>query len=206
MPPDAVCHIFEPFFTTKEVGKGTGLGLSTVYGVVQQSGGFITVESAVGVGTTFRVFLPEWLGDAEPASTELAGSAAASGRETILLVEDDPVVRAVARRVLEQHGYRVLEAPNGREALELLGHSGGEVDLVLTDYIMPELGGRGLVERLRSLGHAPAIVYMSGYADDAGLRRGELAGGMGFLQKPFTGERLIAQVRQALQAHGPRER
>jgi two-component system cell cycle sensor histidine kinase/response regulator CckA len=206
MPPESVARIFEPFFTTKEVGKGTGLGLSTVYGVVQQSGGFITVESAVGVGTTFRIFLPQWTGD-DSAVRDLSPEPEplqATGRESILLVEDDAAVRAVARRVLEQHGYRVLEATNGRQALELLERGGAPVDLVLTDYVMPELGGRALVERLPALGLAPAILYMSGYADDAVLMRGDLPRAMGFVQKPFTGERLLAHVRQVLQAHRPR--
>ncbi len=196
-------RIFEPFFTTKPRGRGTGLGLATVYGVVRQSGGHIAVESAPGAGTTFRMYLPRV--DAPLAvATAPQRPAAAAGSGTILLVEDERLVRVLARKVLEQAGYRVLVAEGGAQALELArGHS-GVIDLLLTDVVMPEMSGREVVRRL--LQERPAVrvlvrvLYMSGYSDEAVAQHGVLDAGTSFIAKPFTPATLATKVRQVLEA------
>jgi len=193
-------HIFEPFFTAKPQGKGTGLGLSTVYGIVKQSGGYIWVDSAPGRGTTVRVVLPRVEGTASEPKTE--SPPARKGAETILLAEDDDAVRALGRRILGRWGYTVLEAANGQEALERL--DGSQVDLLVTDLIMPHMGGRELVERVRSSHPGLPVLVMSGYADDRELR-GELErSGDVFLGKPFTPDALARAVRDALDRRSTR--
>jgi two-component system cell cycle sensor histidine kinase/response regulator CckA len=191
-------HIFEPFFTTKEIGKGTGLGLATVYGIVKQSGGFVTVETAPRQGATFRIFFPrvEGLADQTVRPTKL--SFAAGGSETILLVEDEFAVRRLARRLLRQQGYTVLEAANGQEALRLASQQNGRIDLLLTDVVMPGMSGPELAGHLNREQPSMKVLYMSGYADDALGHHGILAEGMAFLQKPFTPHDLARGVREAL--------
>ncbi|HYS82072.1 MAG TPA: PAS domain-containing protein [Anaeromyxobacteraceae bacterium] len=191
-------HVFEPFFTTKEPGKGTGLGLATVYGVVQQSGGTVAVESRPGAGTTFRVFLPRLAIEEAQPDPGVGGERAATGHEAVLLVEDDPSVRALMRRGLEGAGYRVVEAGHGAEALRVARLS--IPDLLLTDVIMPGLGGPELAAALLAEAPALRVVFVSGYNEDAALRTGELPPGQAFLQKPFTGEELARVVRQTLDA------
>ncbi|HEY1178936.1 MAG TPA: ATP-binding protein, partial [Phytomonospora sp.] len=194
-------RIFEPFFTTKDVGKGTGLGLSTVYGIVKQSGGHVAVYSEPGLGTTFKVYLPR--ASTSPAGRPRSGSHPAlhHGSGTVLLVEDDAQVRAAARRILARAGYTVLEAASGPEALRLCAErpqSAGPIDLLLTDMVMPEMGGRELAARVRVLHPAAATAFMSGYTADAVLRHGVVDPGSVFIQKPFTPETLTQKVREGL--------
>ncbi len=190
-------HIFEPFFTTKDQGKGTGLGLATVYAVAKQAGGFVGVESALGAGASFTVFLPAI--DAPPAQVEAERTGdLPRGTETVLLVEDATAVRSVIRQVLERLGYTVLDAADGQLALEVAARHHGPIDLVITDIVMPALGGRELAERLRKVRPDIRILYTSGYTDDAIVNSGVLDAEFVFMQKPFTPEALAAKVREAL--------
>jgi PAS domain S-box-containing protein len=194
-------HLFEPFFTTKETGKGTGLGLATVYGIVKQSGGYITVESRPSEGATFRIFLPRVDAPLDVAAESHGLSTTARGTGTILLVEDELSVRRLARRVLKSKGYDVLEAANGREALRLVTEHGGPLDLVLTDVVMPGMSGPELAERLSREQPGLRVLYMSGYADEAIGHHGVLEPGVEFLQKPFTPQDLVQRVREVLGLH-----
>lgn len=194
-------RMFEPFFTTKGPGKGTGLGLATVYGIVKQSGGYIAVASEPGKGTTFRIYLPA-VEEAVPRAGAGGGGsgadAAPNGSGTILLVEDEAPVRVLARRVLEQAGYAVLEAADGVEGVRVAESFEGEIDLLLTDVMMPNLGGRGLVDRLRSTRPRMAVLFISGYPDGQVERGGLTSGGAVYLEKPFSPRMLRETVRQAL--------
>ncbi len=209
MDEETRSHLFEPFFTTKEQGKGTGLGLSTVYGIVKQSGGHIAVESEVGRGSTFRIYLPRVAAPppAEPrrapepatARGSAPGESLAPGRgETILLVEDAQRVRAVVREILEMTGYTVLEARHGAEAVEVATRHAGPIHLLVTDVVMPQMSGRELAQRLATLRPDLKVLYMSGYTDDAIVRHGVLASGIAFLSKPFTPDALALKVRELL--------
>lgn len=191
-------RIFEPFFTTKPLGKGTGLGLAMVYGIVKQSGGFIWVYSEPGHGTTFKIYLPRVDGPVERVTPVATPAGSLQGGETVLLVEDSPTVRAVTQRALVRFGYLVLEAPDGQAALQLAARHPGPIQLLLTDVIMPELGGRRLAEQLRALRPEIRVLFMSGYTDDAVVRHGVLEAGIAFLQKPFTPEMVARKVRALL--------
>jgi two-component system, cell cycle sensor histidine kinase and response regulator CckA len=193
-------RIFEPFFTTKEAGKGTGLGLSTVYGIVKQSGGFIWVQSQYDLGTTFKIFLPCADEAAEPQRAAPAPSESATGMETILLVEDEPAVRGLAQMALTRAGYRVLSAANGGEALLQCERHPAPIHLILTDVVMPEMGGPELVRRLTPLRPEMKILYMSGYIDRASERRAMVKPQSDFLEKPFSPDVLLRRVRDALDA------
>ena len=200
MDDETQAHLFEPFFTTKDRGKGTGLGLATVYGIVQQSGGHIRVNSAADSGSTFLIYLPrvdapedDSQGEARPPLPRPS-----PGTETVLLAEDEEGVRRFAREILSGNGYKVLEAGNGREALLLSEAHRGEIHLLLTDVVMPKMSGRELTERIRPLRPDLRILYMSGYIDDAILRHDVLEDGVPFLQKPFTSEGLARKVREVL--------
>ncbi|MDQ3137058.1 MAG: PAS domain S-box protein [Gemmatimonadota bacterium] len=191
-------RIFEPFFTTNAAGKGAGLGLSTVFGVVEQSGGHIAVESALGRGARFTIFLPRHEGSdvAETGETDRRGLP--RGTETLLLVEDEAAVRDSARRLLEWHGYTVVEARHGAEALRIVEAGDRRIDLVVTDLVMPEMGGRELVERLRSRQPALKVLYMSGYSERAVTVDGVMPPATGFMEKPFTVEQLTRRTREML--------
>ena len=199
MDAETVGRIFEPFFTTKERGKGTGLGLSTVYGIVRQSNGTVTVASERGRGSTFRVYLPRIDRPAESADAGAPATPAPRGTETVLLVEDEPEVRALAREVLEARGYTLLVASGGPEALALGERHRGMIDLMVTDVVMPEMSGPELAERLRPGHPTMRILYMSGYTADAIGHHGLLDAGIAYLQKPFTPSILARKVRQVLE-------
>ncbi len=192
--------IFEPFFTTKGVGKGTGLGLSVVDGAIAQCGGGIAVESTVGVGTTFRLWLP--LAADAGAATDAAMSMASRGAETVLIVEDDDAVRGVVRMALEMQGFTVLEAGGGAEAMRQAEAYDGDLHLLVSDVVMPEMSGRQVLEAIRRLRPGVRALFMSGYTDDAVLRHGVVESTDAFIQKPFTPLSLARKVRQVLDGTG----
>ncbi|HEU5040643.1 MAG TPA: PAS domain S-box protein [Gemmatimonadales bacterium] len=200
MSPEVQARIFEPFFTTKPVGQGTGLGLSTVYGIVKQSDGFVWVESAPARGTTFRIYLARIRATRSDAAPVESLALPRGGSETILVVEDEDIVRALACRGLREQGYTVLEARHGGEALRQVGDQPSKIDLVISDVVMPELGGRELGQRLARLQPGLPILYMSGYTGDDVIQRGLLDPGAPFQQKPFTPEGLARKVREMLDA------
>jgi PAS domain S-box-containing protein len=193
-------HIFEPFFTTKEKGKGTGLGLATVYGIVKQSDGYIWVYSEPGQGTSFKIYLPRVEAPAEPPAPNATPPTSLRGSETVLLVEDEDAVRNLTRRVLEAHGYTVLTAADGQEALRLADRHRGPIHLLLTDVVMPNMSGRQVAERVLSARRGTKVLYLSGYTDDAIIHHGVLAPGIAFLQKPFTPQGLARKLREVLDA------
>jgi two-component system, cell cycle sensor histidine kinase and response regulator CckA len=190
-------RIFEPFFTTKELGKGTGLGLATVYGIVKQSGGYIQATSTVGQGSTFEVYLPASGGAPSGGATAAAQETPVGRGETVLLVEDEDAVRLAARKALARGGFNVVEARNGEEALQRWRERSA-VDLVVSDLVMPEMGGRELASKLREDAPRLKVLFTSGYTDDAGIRQGALDSGTGFLSKPFTPEALVRKAREML--------
>ena len=202
MTEETQARLCEPFFTTKPAGKGTGLGLSTVYGIVQQSGGDISVESSPGAGATFRIRFPRTGADSQARRRTTPRSVAMSGTETVLLVEDDASLRALARRVLTEAGYDVLEAHTPEAAVEIGQSYEGDIHLLLTDVVMPGLGGRDVAAALRARRPAMRVLYMSGYTDDEMVRRGVIAESVRLLQKPFTPVDLMRCVREALEPGG----
>jgi two-component system cell cycle sensor histidine kinase/response regulator CckA len=194
-------HAFDPFFTTKDPGKGTGLGLATVYGIVKQSGGYVWIYSEPEHGTALKLYFPEVsAGAAFGSNPEYQPTVKTPNRgsETILLVEDEEAVRGLACRILERQGYRVIAAQHGRDAMEIAAREAGQIDLVLTDVVMPGMNGRGLVERLAGIRPSIKSLYMSGYTDDDIIRRGFIEPSKSFLQKPFTSEALLTTVRKVL--------
>jgi PAS domain S-box-containing protein len=197
MAPEVQAHIFEPFFTTKEQGKGTGLGLAMVYGIVKQSGGYIWVYSEVGRGTTFKIHLPRVDEKLEPVEAPRR-PAGRRGTETILLVEDEAAVRSLVCGVLEGGGYKVLAARNGEDALLVSEQHKGPIHLLVTDVVMPEMGGPELAEHLRPYHREMKVLYISGYTDDAIVHHGVLGSSAAFLQKPFTPDVLAHKVREVL--------
>jgi signal transduction histidine kinase len=200
MDAEILARLFEPFFTTKEVGKGTGLGLATVYGIVTQSGGSISVYSEPGRGTTFKMYLPRVKEAVETRVVVASPDTPVRGSETILVVEDEEAVRSLARLVLERKGYTVLEARHGTEALRVSERHEGPIALVLTDLVMPGLGGRELAGRLATVRPDTKVLYMSGYTDNAIVHQGVLDAGAAFLSKPFTPDALARKVREVLDA------
>jgi CheY-like chemotaxis protein len=194
-------RVFDPFFTTKPAGQGTGLGLSTVYGIVKQTGGQIWAYSEPGLGTTFKVYLPRvWERAAE--REERGPITRTGGTETVLLVEDEEIVRNLVEEMLEDDGYAVLAAASGGEALELLRTHGGQIDVLVTDVVMPGLSGQQLAAQLVEERPGLRVLFASGYAEDAIATHGVLRPGTAFLEKPFTAPELASTLRQLLDA-GP---
>jgi two-component system, cell cycle sensor histidine kinase and response regulator CckA len=198
MTPDTVAHIFEPFYTTKESGRGTGLGLSTVYGIVKQSGGYVWVYSELGKGTTFKVYLPRVKDEVQAPVAETPVFTTSKAHETILLVEDEPVVRELAQMALSDRGYKVIEAHTPEEAERLVGNNGTQIHLLLTDVVMPGFSGRELAKRLTGRYPNLRVLYMSGYTHNVIAQDGTLEEGISFLQKPFTPQVLAEKVREVL--------
>jgi len=196
MDKETQSRIFEPFFTTKEKGKGTGLGLSTVYGIVKQTGGYVMVQSEPGRGTTFQIYLPRVEGVAEKLAAPVALTAL-GGTETVLLVEDEESVRQLVRETLAAKGYRVMEAENGESGMAVAAQHDGKIDLVITDVVMPGMGGRELVKQLAQSRPQTRVLYLSGYTEDA-ISEGTIESGAAFLQKPFTLQSLSRKVREVL--------
>ncbi len=201
MDADTRARAFDPFFTTKPVGHGTGLGLSTVYGIVKQSGGYVWLDSEPGRGTTVRIQLPEAEGALEQEPVQ--PRALAPGGETVMVVEDEPVVRRLTRTTLEESGYKVMEASDGAEALALLARTNGQVDLVLSDVVMPRMGGKALDEALRRQRPELPLLFMSGYAGQEVAERGLLNPDASFIQKPFSPQELVQRVRSLLDRRAP---
>jgi CheY-like chemotaxis protein len=199
MEKQTMKRLFEPFFTTKEVGKGSGLGLAMVYGIVKQSGGYIWVYSEPGLGTTFKLYFPTVAETPAPQPQPVAEQPSTSTGGTVLVVEDDSLVRGMVRRALSEAGFRVIEAANGEEALAVVQSETTHVDAVLTDLAMPELGGRQLAQRLIQEWPDLPVVFMSGYADDDVARRGLLDAGVAFLEKPLSPDVLTRKMRQVLE-------
>jgi len=202
---ETLAHIFEPFFTTKELGKGTGLGLATVYGVVKQSGGYIWVDSKPGQGASFQIFLPRIEETATTVAVTTPLAQTTGGSETILLVEDAESLRKLTRSFLESHGFRVLVAQNGEEAMEVEARHSAKIDLLLTDVVMPGMNGRVLSEKLQPKQPAMRVLYMSGYTDSFIAGHGVLERGTVLLNKPFTEDALIGKVREVLDRERPQE-
>jgi CheY-like chemotaxis protein len=198
MDAETQAHIFEPFFTTKEMGKGSGLGLATVYGVVQQSGGHVSVYSEPGRGSTFKVYLPRAGDVIEPQSVSPVLQPATRGNETILVAEDDEQVRDLAVAILKACGYMVLELEHANDAERVCEHHAGEIDLLLTDVVMREVSGPELARKVQKLLPEIKVLFMSGYTDSAIVHQGVLEPGIAFLPKPFTPSTLAGRVRQVL--------
>ena len=193
-------HIFEPYFTTKEKDKGTGLGLSTIHRIVTESGGHIHFESVAGEGTTFEVYLPRHAPRQEPGAGREAIAEMLRGTETILLVEDEDAVRRLAVSILKASGYTVLEARHCEEALRLASAHRGQINLLVTDVVMPQMSGRELAEHLTGLSPELKVLYISGYMDDTIAHHGVIAPDSAFLQKPFMPDAFARKVREVLDA------
>jgi CheY-like chemotaxis protein len=200
MDQETQAHIFEPFYTTKSEGHGTGLGLATVYGIVVQNSGFVGVTSEVSCGTTIRIFLPYVAGEAPLSDTRGGAETLRTGTETILLVEDEPMVLGLSKALLERLGYAVLPASLPSEAIRLVEEHTGKIDLLVTDVVMPEMNGRDLAARLLALSPQTKCLFFSGYTDSAVSADGVLGEGVFFLQKPFSLKDLASKVRDALES------
>jgi len=203
IPNDVQGRIFEPFYTTKERGTGTGLGLSAVYGIMKQSGGYTFVQSEVGAGASFTMYLPVVEAPLEESPAVRPRHARAGGAATILLVEDEVALRGLVKRILERSGYFVLEAEHGAQALERSSSHDGEIDLVVTDVVMPTMGGREMAVRMRALRPDSRFLFVSGFTDDEVMREGIIAPGSSYLQKPFSPAALVAKVGEMLREGVP---
>jgi signal transduction histidine kinase/ActR/RegA family two-component response regulator len=205
MDAHVLAHLFEPFFTTKKRGQGTGLGLATVYGIIKQSGGYVGVETQAGKGTTFRIYLPHTHRVQQVAVDLHRHSRVERGHETILLVEDQPEVRAIARTMLTRSGYTVIEADSGVTALEMMKTHDPHIDMLLTDVIMPVLGGQELAREILALRPDVRVLFASGYTDDGLVQQGVLQPGAEWIQKPFSKDALLQKVRAVLDGGGVSE-
>ena len=205
MDSNTQAHIFEPFFTTKEKEMGTGLGLATVYGIVKQSGGYIWVYSEPQGGTAFNIYLPSVEGSAEPFQPSEAREQVLGGTETVLLVEDEEPLRALAARVLGERGYKVLESTSPEHALQIGEQYQEPIHMLLTDVVLPRMSGRRIAEQIAPIRPGMKVLYMSGYTDDAVVRHGVLEASAAFLQKPFTPAALARKVREVLDAGNEKE-
>ncbi len=209
IPKEHLGKIFDPFYTTKPVGQGTGLGLATVYGIVKQTGGFITVDSEIGKGAVFRIFLPRFRADENApamAEPERASPRDVTGQDTILLVEDEEAVRSFAARALRMRGYNVLEASGGEEALEMVRNASAPIHLLITDVVMPNMDGPTLVRNVKRIRPEMAVIFMSGYAEEAFRRNDEKAEDLHFLPKPFGLKQLASKVKEVLSGAPPAKR
>ncbi len=202
MDQETASHIFEPFFTTKEEGKGTGLGLATVYGIVKQSSGYIWVESDPGKGSCFRIYVPPAVGSGSSAHAKPHQSAS-GGRETVLVVEDDPMVRGITIQILRYKGYEVLEAEGPEEVQKLSDDYPGRIHLLITDVMMPQMNGQEMAEMLTKARREMRVLFVSGYTDEAISKFGVLREGLHFLRKPYTPATLLSKVREILDADAP---
>jgi two-component system cell cycle sensor histidine kinase/response regulator CckA len=198
MSEDVKAHLFEPFFTTKPAGKGTGLGLATCFGIVKQNAGHISLYSELGRGTTFKIYFPQVQSALEPARVPTQPAAAAGGAETVLVVEDEPAVRELAAGTLREKGYTVFEAVNGADGLRVARQHEGKIDLVLTDVVMPMMGGKEMVDQLRTVRPDTKALFTSGYTEDVIGHHGVLRPGILFLQKPYLTSTLARKVREVL--------
>jgi CheY-like chemotaxis protein len=198
MSKEILEHIFEPFFTTKDLGKGTGLGLATVYGIVRQNNGYIDVRSEPGEGTTFKIYLPRCENKTDEPTSEVKSRRISGGEETILLVEDSRPLLELGKRMLENLGYTVLPASTPRQAIDLVGRFGGDIQLLITDVVLPEMSGRELMARLSAARPNMRCLYMSGYTSGVIARQGVLEEGILFIQKPFSRADFAAKIRQAM--------
>jgi signal transduction histidine kinase len=199
MSREILAHLFEPFFTTKKMGRGTGLGLATVHGIVKQNGGFINVYSEPGRGTTFKIYLPAFEGETAKASAETAAGKRHRGTETVLIVEDEKAILKLGRKILEQLGYKVLTANTPAQAIHMVRESSGDIHLLITDVVMPEMNGRDLAERLTSIKPGLKCLFMSGYTASVIAHQGVLDKGVCFIQKPFSVKALAGKVREVLE-------
>jgi CheY-like chemotaxis protein len=198
MDTDTLSHVFEPFFTTKEVGKGTGLGLATVYGIVRQNGGFINIYSEPGKGTMFKIYFPRIMEEEIMELEKAVETPFSSGTGTILLVEDDAMVRGMAAALLEEIGYTVLIAKTPMEALSICEKRDTSIDLLLTDVVMPGMKGTELRDRIKALRPGMKVLFMSGYTSNVIVHHGVLEEGVRFIHKPFSMQDLAAKVRDAI--------
>ena len=199
MDEEVMERVFDPFYTTKETGKGTGLGLSTCYGIVTQAGGNITIESVPDEGSTFKIFLPKVEDTPDVTPVRNQSEYLPRGIETVLLVEDEPSVREIATHVLRERGYRVIQADNGVEALRIVDDNPDlEIDLLLTDVVMPLMGGRELVHKIREIYPQVKVLYTSGYADHSVVHHSMIKDGADYMQKPFTPAVLARKVREVI--------
>jgi CheY-like chemotaxis protein len=198
MSPETRRRLFEPFFTTKEAGKGTGLGLSTTYGIVRQSKGYIWVYSEPEQGTTFKVYLPRATREGAAIAPPAEAPPAKRASETVLLVEDEPGVRHLSKRILAAAGYSVLEAENGRDAERIFAEHADVIDLVITDIVMPGCGGPELLARLQLQVPGLRVLFMSGYTEQVAATKAGIDSGLPFVQKPFTAAEFVGHVRDAL--------
>lgn len=198
MDEERLAHIFEPFFTTKGIGKGTGLGLATVYGIIKQNNGFINVLSEASRGTTFKIYLPRHRVETKQKPEEKRKASPARGKETVLVVEDEPALLDLSKIVLEGRGYQVLAAGTPSEAMRLAEEHAGKIDLLMTDVVLPEMNGGDLAKQMLPLYPGMKRLFMSGYTDDIIANQGVLDDGLYFIQKPFSIQDLTAKVREVL--------